>query len=123
MSFYIKQERSAKYIHPESGNNPQNGTKLIVWAGALGERRIQFRFIPVEGEGHFGYIENVETGKIVHPACGLDTPVNGTGLNFHSARHRGALFAYDSLNKAIMHNQGKYWHPMSGSSYPKAKQT
>lgn len=82
---------------------------------ALDEIMIQFRFIPVKGEGHFGYIENVETGRIVHPACGTEPPSNGTLLNFHSARHSGALFTYDALNDAIRHISGKYMH--DGGTY------
>ena len=116
--FYIKHIKSAKYIHPESGSSPQNRTALVVNSGALGEKRIQFRFIPVEGEKKFGYLENVETGRIVHPLSPTETPPNETPLVFHSARMRKALFAYDSLNDAIMHISGKYVQPLDGASYP-----
>ncbi len=90
----------------------------MLWDGALGERRIQFRFVPVEGEGHFGYLENVVTGRIVHPACSSDAPGNGTGTNFHIARHSGALFAYDASKDAIMHISGKYVHSATGNKFP-----
>lgn len=96
----------------------QNKTYVQVHSGALGEKRIQFRFIPVKGEGHFGYLENIETGKIVHPLSATAEPKNGTVLVLHSARMRKALFAYDSLNNSIMHISGKYWHPERESSYP-----
>lgn len=90
----------------------------MVHSGALGKKRIQFRFIPVEGEGHFGYLENVETGRVVHPLSPTEAPPNETPLVFHSARMRKALFAYDSLNDAIVHIGGKYVYPLNGVNYP-----
>ena len=113
--FYIEHIPSSKYIHP-LGGTANNGTKLVIHRGGLGQRRLQYRFIKVEGEGHFGYFETVETEKKVHPACSTDAPHNGTRLNFHSATHCGALFAYDSKNHAIQHISGKYWHPATGEN-------
>ena len=115
---YIMQDMSSKLVRPHAEINPPDGDRLVLWNGAAGEQWIQLRFVPVSGQGHFGYIEHVQTGKIVHPQTGLDAPSKGTDLVLHSSRHVGALFMYDSFNKTFMHKSGKYWHPHSGTNYP-----
>ena len=105
-------------MHPQGGSNPQNETPLVIWEGGAGEERLQFRFVPVPGEGHYGYIENVQTKRIVHPESGYTPPDNGTRLVFHEDRHIGALFMYDSVDNVFIHKQGKTWHPRSGSGFP-----
>lgn len=110
--FYIKQIISNYFIYPRSISNPQDGTKLVVRSGDdLGEKGRQFRFIPVKGEGPFGYLENVETGKVMQPVCGTDAPENyslKSKLHFHSKRHSGALFTYKPSMNAIQHISGYY---------------
>lgn len=105
--FYIKQIISGYFIHPSM---PWQGlTHLVVRSGDLGEKTLQFRFIPVNGEGSFGYLEHVETGRVVQPVCGTDPPENHrTKLHLHSKRHSGALFTYDALKNAIQHISGYY---------------
>lgn len=76
------------------------------------------KFVPVDGAGHFGYIEHVPSGKIVHPKGGKPNPRNTTALVYHSDRHYGALFTFDEENKRIIHKGGKLWHPKSGSLSP-----
>ncbi len=60
----------------------------------------------------------MQTKRIVHPESGLDAPGNGTRLVYHSDRHVGALFMYDSLRKVFVHKSGKNWHSESGKDYP-----
>ncbi len=50
----------------------------MVWSGARSEERIAYRFIPAAGNA--GYLQNVQTGRIVEPYTGMGTPSNGTTL-------------------------------------------
>ena len=116
---FIKHNMSSKFIHPESdGTDSPNDDPLVVFSGGFPENRIQFRFVPVEGEGHFGYIEHTRSGKIVHPESGLNEPGNDTKLVLHSDRHVGALFKYDSLLQNFVHKSGNIWHPYGGRNIP-----
>ncbi len=117
-SFFIRHKQSSKFVHPNSGTNPPNKDPLVVWNGGVGENKIQHQFVAVPGEGHFGYIEHMQTKRIVHPESGLNAPNNGTKVVYHSDRHVGALFMYDSVRKLFVHKGGKNWHPNSGQIYP-----
>ncbi len=111
--------RVKKLVHLEGGSaQPANETRLVVFQGGAGEQRLQFRFVPVEGAGKYGYIEHVPSGKVVHPQGGSITPGNGTELVLHSDRHAGALFTFDEANDRIIHRDGKLWHPWMGNPNP-----
>ena len=112
-------------MHPKGGSsNPGNGTNLILsgskedLARLEDPARFQFRFVAVEGAGHFGYIEHVSSEKIVHPEGGSLDPGNTTSLILHSDRHAGALFGFDEENLVIFHKGGKMWHPKEGKPGP-----
>ena len=90
---------------------PANNAKLVVHSDKSSPARLAVRFVPVEGFGHFGCIEHVSSGKIVHPRGGSLDPDNNTGLVYHSDHHAGALFAFDEENERIMHRGGKIWQP------------
>ena len=117
---YILHRSSRKLVHPSGGSsNPSNGTELVVHSDKNSPQRLEVRFVPVEGFGHFGYIEHVSSGKIVHPRGGKLNPGNGTKLVYHSDRHAAALFAFDEENERIVHRDGKIvWHPQGGSPNP-----
>ena len=116
---YIFHRSSLKLVHPLGGSsNPNNDTKLVVYGSSIDPERLQFRFVPAEGFGHFGYIEHVSSEKVVHPLGGSLDPDNDTDLVLHSARHAGALFAFDVEDERIRHRSGKIWHPFHGSPYP-----
>ena len=99
-------------------STPANNTKLVVHSDKSSPERLAVRFVPVEGFGHFGYIEHVPSGKIVHPRGGSLDPWNNTKLVYRSDRHAGALFAFDEENERIMHRGGKIWQPRGGSPNP-----
>jgi hypothetical protein len=80
--------------------------------------RLQVKFIPVDGAGHFGYIEHAPSGRVVHPKGGAANPRNDTALVYHTDRHEGALFAFDEAHNRIMHKSGKIWHPKGGKLSP-----
>lgn len=116
---YIFHRSSLKNVHPYGGStNPDNETNLVVYGNTSNPAKLQVRFVPVEGFGHYGYIEHVASGKIVHPKGGSLDPGNDTRLVYHSGRHAGALFAFDEEDERIMHRGGKIWHPLRGSPYP-----
>ena len=116
---YIFHRSSRKLVHPSGGSsNPGNDTPLVLHSDKNSPERLQVRFVPVEGFGHFGYIEHVSSGKIVHPHGGSLTPGNDTRLVYHSDRHAAALFAFDEEDERIMHRDGKIWHPLGGSPNP-----
>ena len=101
---YIFHRSSLKNVHPYGGStNPDNETNLVVYGNTSNPAKLQVRFVPVEGFGHFGYIEHVARGKIVHPKGGSIDPGNDTRLVYHSDRHAGALFAFDEEDERIMH--------------------
>lgn len=119
MEGYIKHVESGKFIHPKCGNcYPPNGNRLVIWSSDSMEFKLKVRFIPIEGEGQYGYIEHCASRKLVHPVTGLATIKNGTELVYHSDRHVGCLFKFDEENKTIQHRGGKFWHPKSGFDYP-----
>ena len=99
-------------------STPANNTKLVVHSDKSSPERLAVRFVPVEGFGHFGYIEHVPSGKIVQPRGGSLDPWNNTKLVYRSDRHAGALFAFDEENERIMHRGGKIWQPRGGSPNP-----
>ena len=118
---YLIHWSSDKLVHPKGGSsNPGNDTRLVVHSGGQGggETRLQVRFVAVPDAGHFGYIEHVSSGKVVHPSGGSLKPGNNTQLVYHSGRHAGALFAFDDENERIIHRDGKIWHPKGGSPNP-----
>ena len=116
---YLYHWSSKMLIHPKGGShNPGNDTGLVVYASKNDPGRLQFRFVAVEGAGHYGYIEHVSSGKIVHPKGGSLNPDDNTHLVFHSGRHAGCLFGFDEANNLILHKSGKYWHPRGGSPSP-----
>lgn len=116
---YLFHRSSLKLVHPSGGSsNPGNDTELVLHSGKDNPQRLQVRFIPVQGAGHFGYIEHVTSGKIVHPYGGGLNPGDDTQLVYHSARHSGALFAFNDEDEYIMHGNGLFWHPSGGSPIP-----
>ena len=98
---YIFHRSSGKLVHPLQGwSQPPNDWDLVVHSDKHDPARLQFRFVPVESFGHFGYIEHVSSRKTVHPSF---TTAWGTQLVFHSDRHAGALFAFDEENERILY--------------------
>ena len=101
---YIFHRSSGKLVHPLGGSSqPSDDTVLVIHGAKSNPARLQVRFVPVEGFGHFGYIEQVSSGKIVHPLGGSLSPGDNTSVVYHSARHAGALFAFDEEDEHIMH--------------------
>ena len=116
---YLHHWSSRKLVHPKGGkHNPGNDTELVVHSSKNDPTRLQFRFVAVDGAGHYGYIEHVSSGKIVHPKGGSLNPGNDTHLNLHSDRHAGALFGFDEDSIVILHKGGKIWHPKGGKPNP-----
>ena len=116
---YIFHKSGGKLVHPMGGShNPGNDTSLVVHHAKDNPTRLQVRFVPVRSYGHFGYIEHVSSGKIVHPKGGSLDPGNDTRLVYHSDRHSGALFGFDEEGCEIKHIGGKIWHPQGGSPNP-----
>ena len=106
-------------MHPSGGSsNPDNDTKLVLHDSKSNPGRLQFRFVAVEEAGHYGYIEHVSSGKIVHPSGGSVNPTDNTELVLRSGRHAGALFGFDESNATILHKSGKLWHPYGGVGNP-----
>ncbi|KAH3807994.1 hypothetical protein DPMN_136342 [Dreissena polymorpha] len=73
---------------------------------------MHWRFVLVVD--HWGYIEHVAIGKIIHQRGGSLKPWNCTDLVVHSSRHWGALFALDGNNHHVIHKGGKFAHPKGG---------
>ena len=119
---YLHHWSSRKLVHPKGGSHhPGNGTDLVLNSAKDDQSsyRLQFRFVAVDRAGHFGYIEHVSSGKIVHPkGKGSLDPGNETNLILHSNRHAGALFGFDEENLVILHKGGKTWHPKGGKPDP-----
>ena len=116
---YIFHRSSGKIVHPSGGSSqPSNNTELVLHSAKDSPSRLQVRFVPVAGFGHFGYIKHVMSGKIVHPEGGSLTPGDGTKLVYHSDIHAGALFTFDEEDEHIVHRDGKIWHPDGGSPNP-----
>ncbi|CAB3997468.1 c Gal-specific lectin [Paramuricea clavata] len=115
---YLFHRSSGKLVHPKGGSSdPGNNTSLVLYDDRSNAGRLQVRFVPAEGSGHFGYIQHVSSGKIVHPQDGrLDCGEN-THLVYHSDRHGGALFAFNE-GERIVHKGGKIWHPEGGALNP-----
>jgi len=116
---YLFHWSSRKLVHPSGGSsNPDDDTKLVVYDSKDIPSRLQFRFVAVDGAGHYGYIEHVTSGKIVHPKGGHYNPSDDTELVLHSSRHAGALFGFDEENIVILHKSGKILHPNGGDANP-----
>ena len=111
---------SRKLVHPQGGSaNPSNNTSLVIHDGGLGESRLQVQFEPVDGQGHFGYIKHVPSGKYVHPYGGDINPGNDTYLVYHSGKHSACLFGFNETDNRIVHKGSKrIWHPKGGKSNP-----
>lgn len=120
---YLHHWSSRKLVHPRGGEFtlpghskgwklwPDDDVKLSVHSDKSNPERLQFRFVPVDGAGHFGYIEHVNSGMVVQPKCGSLDPSNDTHLVLRSDRHAGALFGFDEGNGVVVHKGGKIWHP------------
>ena len=116
---WIVHYSSRKLVHPYGGSwNPDNDTNLVVHEGGLGESRLQFQFEVVEGQGHFGYIKHVPSGKYVHPLGGSIDPGKDTQLVYHDGKHSACLFCFDEENNYIVHISNKIWHPYGGLANP-----
>ena len=111
---------SRKPVHPQGGSsNPGNNTTLVIYDGGLGESRLRVQFEPVDGQGHFGYIKHVPSGKYVHPLGGDINPGNDTRLVYYSGKHSACLFCFDEMNNRIVHKgSNRIWHPKGGKSNP-----
>ena len=116
---YLFHWSSKKPIHPRGGeHHPADDTELVLCSGLDDPARLQFKFVAVDGAGHFGYIEHVSSGKYVHPKGGSIDPGDDTPLVLCSGGHAGTLFGFDEENIGILHKNGKYWHPKGGSPAP-----
>lgn len=63
---YIFHVPSGRQIHPLNGAyDPPEGYKIVVYNDLAGPGRLQFRFVPENGD--MGYIEHVSSGKIIYP--------------------------------------------------------
>ena len=117
---YIVHRTSGKVVHPYGGREkPGDNTGLVVYTGGLGQRRLQFRFVPAPGFGHFGYIQHVTGGKYAVPYGGWDVPRDDTGIVLWWKPNYSSLFAFDEANEHIKHISGKVWHPYRGWSTPR----
>lgn len=118
-SGYLHHWSSRKQVHPRGGAfNPEEDTELTVHIDKRDPDRLQFRFVPVDGAGHFGYIEHVTSQKVVHPADSSLTPGDDTYLVLRTVRNACALFTFDEENRVIMHKSGKVWHPKRQNPNP-----
>lgn len=117
---YIYHSSSGKLVHPFGGSsNPNDNTELVLYDNKDDPSRLQMRFVPKRGEGHFGYIEHVSSGKVVHPLGGRLDPVENARLVLHRDRHDAALFGFNEADKTIIHKGGhKIWHPIDGLPNP-----
>ena len=117
---YILHRPSLKLIHPLGGSPyPSDNTRLVLYTGGLGETRLQLQFIPAPGQGGYGYIKHVPSGKYVHPLGGSQNPPNDTPLVFYRGYHAACLFKFDLQNDYIIQKtSGKIWHPKGGSATP-----
>ena len=116
---YLFHWSSKKPVHPRGGQHDfDEDTEIVVCSGLDDPTRLQFRFVAVDGSGHFGYIEHVSSGKIVHPKGGSLNPPNQTHLVLCSGRHAGCLFGFNEADIGILHKCGRYWHPLGGKPNP-----
>ena len=116
---YIYHSSSGKLVHPYGGSsNPRDNTELVLHSDKDDPSRLQMRFVAEQREGHFGYIEHVSSGKIVHPSGGSLNPGENTKLVLHSDRHHAALFRFNEADNTLIHKGGKTWHPSGGSPNP-----
>ena len=117
---YILHRASGKLVHPYGGSaNPADNTKLVFYAGGLGERRLQLHFESDCKYPGYAYIRHLASGKYVHPLGGSLQPGNDTPLVFHSGKHAACLFLYDSINSfMVQKSSNKVWHPRGGSANP-----
>ena len=116
---YIYHSSSGKLVHPYGGSaNPIDNTELVLHSDKDNPSRLQMRFVAEQREGHFGYIEHVSSGKIVHPSGGSLNPGENTKLVLHSDRHHAALFRFNEADNTLKHKGGKTWHPSGGSPNP-----
>ena len=85
----------------------------------MGEERLQLQFEEAQGQGGYGYIKHVASGKYVHPLGGSQNPPNDTPLVFYRGYHAACLFKFDLNNDYIIHKTSrKIWHPYGGSANP-----
>ena len=109
---YIYHLSSRKPIRPLGGSlMPEDRTELVVHSDKAEENVIQFRFVREKEFGHFGYIEHVQSTKIIHP--------DGNNLILCEDRNVGALFTFDLENHVIMHRNGKYLQIKGSELTPK----
>ena len=116
---WLVHKSSKKPVHPKGGSsNPLNDTRLVMYSGGLGEFRLQFRFEPVNGQGHFGYIRH-SSGKYVHPKGGSQNPGDDTNLVLYNGKHSACLMCFDEMNDRITQKgSNRIWYPRGGSSNP-----
>ena len=75
---HIVHRPNQKLVHPLGGSaNPSDNTRLVVYNGGFGERRLLFQFVPQPGDG---YIRHVPSGKYIHPHGGSTSPSENTPL-------------------------------------------
>ena len=99
-------------LHDNEGNN-----------SSIYRLKNRFRFVPVDGAGHCGYIEHVTSNKYVHPEDDRLTPGNGTRLILRSSRTNSAaaLFGFRTIDGddiLILHRSGKMCYPKGGKPTP-----
>lgn len=128
---------SKKLVQPRGGGSlvtigVKEGTELVLHdnrgenegdSSSIHRVENRFRFVPVDGAGHCGYIEHVTSKKIVHPEGDSLTPGNGTHLVLRSATsgNAAALFGFRAIDGddiLILHKSGKMWYPKGGKPTP-----
>ena len=113
-------------VSPRNDKSPA-GSDLIFSSKGTG---FAFRFVPVKGAGHFGYIQLIGSGSdlFVHPNDDntLD-PEEGSSLILKQERNAGALFGFvedDDGVILILHKaSGKAWRSKDGNPNPKENST
>ena len=70
----IRHPYSGKCVHPRGGDNPKNGTDLVLYGGDCGLWKTKFKF------HSNGLIQHAQSKKCVYPKGGSENPKRGTRL-------------------------------------------
>ena len=110
-----------KIVQPYKGErSPRNDSYIALHDNDDNYDNHRFAFVPRDESGHFGYIEHVSSGMVVHPYGGKLNPGDNTYLILHEDKHAAALFAFDEDKKLIIHKgSGKVWQSYGGTPNPK----
>jgi hypothetical protein len=75
--FHLSSQKLFYFCEEDNLKNPDNSSDVLLNSKDKEMKDLtpfQFRFLPVQGAGHFGYIEHVASGKVVHPYGGQLEP-------------------------------------------------